>query len=85
MNNINNDPEQIIAKRCLICNKMVYFLRKNINSELTCINCNTKMIPKVIIDEKIKLQLTDAERLSRRELNELNASQEDTGPVPRFY
>jgi len=73
------------AKRCVSCQSLV-FIRKNcIDNIINCPKCKNNMIAEINIAKSIKLKLVEDEPLTRQELNELNASQEDTGSAPRFY
>ena len=79
------DLPESFGKHCPECAKYVHFKKEHINSIIKCSNCKTLFKISVNIFKAIKLERVDDEPLTRQELNELNASQEDTGSPPRWY
>ena len=79
------ETPDIFAKRCISCQALIYIKKNNIDDIINCPRCKKNMIAKINIPKSIKLKLVEDEPLTKQELNELNASQEDCGSAPRWY
>lgn len=73
------------AKRCIKCQKLIFIEKKYIDKIIICPSCKISMKITINISKDSKLESVENESLTRQKLNELNASQEDTGSAPRFY
>lgn len=80
------DLPESFGKHCPECAKYVHFKKEDINDVIKCSNCKTSFKISVNIFKAIKLERVDNNKsLTKQELAELNASQEDTDSAPRFY
>ena len=73
------------AKRCIKCQKLIFIKKKYMDKIIICPSCKISMKITINISKDSKLESVENDTLTRQELNELNASQEDCGSPPRWY